>query len=52
LGNAEIFIGHDWLYEHNPKIDWRKGTIDLTNCDHDKLKEPDSKDELPFEPGD
>jgi hypothetical protein len=29
LGKGEIFLGHDWLQEHNPDIDWTKGTIQM-----------------------
>ena len=31
LGMSNIFLGHDWLKHHNPKIDW-KGKIIQFNC--------------------
>jgi hypothetical protein len=24
---ADIFLGHDWLVQHNPDIDWKEGKI-------------------------
>jgi hypothetical protein len=29
---AGIFLGHDWLTQHNPEIDWNHGTIRFTRC--------------------
>lgn len=28
-GTYPIVLGHDWLTQHNPTIDWRKGTIEF-----------------------
>src|ERR1700722_139171 len=42
LGDGEIFLGHDWLKEHNPTIDWTKGTLDLDSCRHTPLVDPDA----------
>jgi hypothetical protein len=27
LGKAKMFIGYDWIRDHNPIIDWQKDTI-------------------------
>jgi hypothetical protein len=24
---ADIFLGYDWLVQHNPEIDWKEGKI-------------------------
>ena len=32
LGNADIFLGHDWLSHHNPSIDWFQGTLCFDRC--------------------
>ena len=32
LGNADIFLGHDWLSHHNPSIDWFQGTLHFDRC--------------------
>ncbi|EGN93314.1 hypothetical protein SERLA73DRAFT_17691, partial [Serpula lacrymans var. lacrymans S7.3] len=24
LGNGKMFLGHEWLNKHNPKIDWKE----------------------------
>ena len=29
LGNGEIFLGHEWLKQHNPSVDWRTGIIEF-----------------------
>ena len=29
LGEYDVILGFPWLHQHNPKVDWRKGTIDL-----------------------
>src|SRR5438876_6285439 len=29
LGEYNVIPGFPWLHQHNPKADWRKGTIDL-----------------------
>jgi len=25
-----MFLGHDWLVKHNPKVNWKNGTIRFT----------------------
>ncbi|CAK5284424.1 unnamed protein product [Mycena citricolor] len=32
LGKARIFIGLDWLMEHNPEVDWREQTMRFSQC--------------------
>lgn len=32
LGSHRIYLGHDWLEYHDPKIDWREGTLQFGNC--------------------
>ncbi len=27
-----MFLGHDWLVKHNPKVNWKNGTIRFTRC--------------------
>ena len=31
-GKHNVFLGHDWLEEHNPMIDWRDGNLAFTRC--------------------
>jgi hypothetical protein len=39
LGKYDAVLGMTWLRDHQPKVDWRKGTIDL-----DKAKENEKRD--------
>jgi hypothetical protein len=32
LGKARVFIGYDWLYKHNPEIDWRSRKLVFSRC--------------------
>ncbi|CAK5268278.1 unnamed protein product [Mycena citricolor] len=32
LGKAQIFIGLDWLMEHNPEVDWQEQTMRFSRC--------------------
>ena len=32
LGNADVFLGHDWLAHHNPSIHWADGTLSFDRC--------------------
>jgi len=32
LGKQSLIIGYDWLKDHNPKIDWEKGEVEMTCC--------------------
>jgi len=25
-------IGYNWLKDHNPKVDWEKGEVEMTRC--------------------
>jgi len=30
LQSHEIFLGYDWLQQHNPEVDWKKGSFVVT----------------------
>ena len=32
LGEADVFIGYEWLKKHNPDVDWRASTLFFTCC--------------------
>jgi len=32
LGKQSLILGYDWLKNHNPKIDWEKGEVEMTCC--------------------
>ena len=32
IGHTTIILGHTWLMEHNPEIDWGMGDINMTRC--------------------
>ena len=32
LDETDIFLGHDWLVKHNPKVNWKNSTIRFTRC--------------------
>ena len=32
LGKQSLILGYDWLKDHNPKIDWKKGEVEMTYC--------------------
>jgi len=32
LDRMDMFLGHDWLVEHNPEVNWKNGTIRFTRC--------------------
>ena len=32
LGNPELFLGMDWLRDHNPSIDWTQGKLSFDRC--------------------
>ena len=27
IKEIDLFLGHDWLVEHNPEVDWKEGVI-------------------------
>ncbi|KAI0328249.1 hypothetical protein GY45DRAFT_1236516, partial [Cubamyces sp. BRFM 1775] len=27
-----VFLGHEWIRHHNPRIDWQTKTIDFSRC--------------------
>src|SRR5467141_2360613 len=32
IGRTTIILGHTWLVEHNPDIDWSTGKVSMTRC--------------------
>jgi len=32
LGKQSMILGYDWLKDHNPRIDWEKGEVEMTHC--------------------
>ena len=32
LGRQSLILGYDWLKDHNPRIDWEKGEVQMTRC--------------------
>jgi len=32
LGKQSLILGYNWLKDHNPKIDWEKGEVEITRC--------------------
>jgi len=32
LGKQSLILGYNWLKDHNPKIDWEKGEVEMTHC--------------------
>jgi len=32
LGKQNLILGYDWLKDHNPKINWEKGEVEMTCC--------------------
>jgi len=32
LGKQNLILGYDWLKDHNPKIDWEKGEVEISHC--------------------
>ena len=58
LGDGEVFLGHDWLAEHDPIIKWSEGTISFDNCLCQRRSGPDPEEESDqdtwkeLEPGD
>src|SRR5882672_9817700 len=32
IGQTTIILGHMWLVEHNPEIDWSSGKVSMTRC--------------------
>jgi len=32
LGKQSLILGYNWLKDHNPKIDWEKGKVEMTRC--------------------
>ena len=32
LGGQKLILGHSWLRQHNPEIDWSKGDVRMSHC--------------------
>ncbi|KIO04552.1 hypothetical protein M404DRAFT_142751 [Pisolithus tinctorius Marx 270] len=32
LGGCTMILGHTWLHQHNPLIDWKTGKVRLGRC--------------------
>jgi len=32
LGKQSLILGYNWLKDHNPKVDWKKGEVEITRC--------------------
>ena len=32
LDGTDMFLGHDWLVEHNPEVNWKNGTMKFMRC--------------------
>jgi len=32
LGKQSLILGYNWLRDHNPKINWEKGEVEITRC--------------------
>jgi len=32
LGKQSLILGYNWLKDHNPRIDWEKGEVEMTRC--------------------
>ena len=32
LGKQSLILGYNWLKDHNPKVDWEKGEVEITHC--------------------
>ena len=32
LGKQSLILGYNWLKDHNPRIDWEKGKVEMTHC--------------------
>ena len=32
LGRQNLILGHTWLKDHNPEVDWRTGNVKMSQC--------------------
>lgn len=32
LGGSQLILGHPWLVQHNPQIDWTSGKVSMSRC--------------------
>ncbi len=57
LSNKQIFLGHDWLSQHNPIINWKTGGLMFARCQCHKTPfvlpdaDPDNKWDKELEEG-
>ncbi len=57
LGDRQIFLGHDWLAQHNPIINWKSGGLTFAWCQCRKIlfvlpdADPDDKWDEELEEG-
>ena len=35
LGGSQLILGHPWLVQHNPEIDWSSGKVTMSRCPDD-----------------
>jgi len=35
----DVVLGMDWLTQHNPKVDWKNGTLEFPECNHGTRKQ-------------
>src|SRR3979490_395784 len=43
LGHLAIILGHTWLTEHNPEVNWSSGEVSMTHCPESCGVKPVSK---------
>src|SRR3979490_3149819 len=43
LGHLAIILGHTWLTEHNPEVNWHSGEVSMTRCPESCGVKPVSK---------
>ena len=32
LGSQNLILGHTWLQDHNPEVDWKTGKVEMSRC--------------------
>ena len=53
LGQQTMIIGYPWLSQHNPKIDWSRQKIEMTQCPLAcGIRVKETSDSFEIEPGD
>lgn len=54
LSGVKLILGHSWLKQHNPRINWKKGKMTLTRCSCQTFRRrilPERIEEAPEEDG-